>query len=979
MVALLVAVAFFGSAGVMIGQSSIDALFFARFGIDRLPVMYILLGFFMFAASLGIGAIVGRVGRARLFTFMPLVIAAVLVVNRIALVTGVRWLYAALWLVYAVAQYLEIFFVWGLAGIVTDTRQGKRLFPLVGAGGVLGLVVGGLVTGPLAPWLGAENLIFVWAATLAAVFALAALLVGRSALQSRPRSGRRAARSVEPRTLEEMTQGYRFVRRSRLMRWMSAGAAAISFLFFSLYLPFARAAIAEFPDVDELAGFFGVFFGISMAVALVASLFVTNRLFARFGVPTVGLVLPLIYLSGFGVAAVQSSFGALAIFRFVQVVWTQAVAVSAWEATINVVPPQRRDQTRAFLYGGPTQVGTVMAGVIALGGDRALSSSQLYVVGFGAAALAAFVMWKIRGAYAEALLEALREGRPHVFPTHEEGDEPFAGMPADATALSVVVAATSDPDPKVRLVAVEVLGEVRVAEAVPPLRAALRDEEPAIRAAALTALATAGAVAALLDVSDSLEDEAAEVRLAAVNAVSSLAGPTNAVATRLRPLLDDGDVRVRGAAASALLAGTPDPGAAATLRELAGSSQPEHRAIGLRALPSSRSPESFDLALRGLRDEVPGVREAAAYAIAGIDPMGAVDPLVEALSDQEPAVRAAAAEGLGAVGKRATEAVVRALSSPTHEGGALLALGRLPIPGDGEAIRRYARDVAVRALEDHHLALAVPGGTDHLLLLRDALEARSKHQALNALRALAILGARRSLLEAVGNLETADAAQRANALEMIDTMGERTIVRPLLRIWEPSSIAGDRVDDWLARARNHTDEWIRDCADLAAISLDEGGTMTETLATLPVMERVLFLRKVSLFSELAHEDLRRIAEVAEEHAFVDGETMAVQGDVGDEMLILVSGELAVVVRDGEGPERMVARRGSGDVVGEMAIISNRTRMASLVARTDVRALRIARKQFEAILRERPAIAMAVMRVLCDRIAERESQAGAPAV
>ena len=100
------------------------------------------------------------------------------------------------------------------------------------------------------------------------------------------------------------------------MRWMALGSILFSFLFFSLYLPFSRAATARYPDPDELAGFFGLFFGVSTGVAFLLSLFVTNRLLSRFGVPTVLLVLPLLYVVAFGVLTIDASFATLALFRF---------------------------------------------------------------------------------------------------------------------------------------------------------------------------------------------------------------------------------------------------------------------------------------------------------------------------------------------------------------------------------------------------------------------------------------------------------------------------------------------------------------------------------------------------------------------------------------------------------------------------------------------------------------------------------------
>ena len=104
------------------------------------------------------------------------------------------------------------------------------------------------------------------------------------------------------------------------------------------------------------------------------------------------LVLPVLYLLAFGVLTVASTFAILLAFRFAQVVWLQGGATSAWEAVINTVPGDRRDRMRAFLYGGPTQVGTVLAGIVALVGERAVSPRVLYGFGLAAAGGAVYSM-----------------------------------------------------------------------------------------------------------------------------------------------------------------------------------------------------------------------------------------------------------------------------------------------------------------------------------------------------------------------------------------------------------------------------------------------------------------------------------------------------------------------------------------------------------------------------------------------------------
>ncbi|MGH2677591.1 MAG: cyclic nucleotide-binding domain-containing protein, partial [Actinomycetota bacterium] len=160
----------------------------------------------------------------------------------------------------------------------------------------------------------------------------------------------------------------------------------------------------------------------------------------------------------------------------------------------------------------------------------------------------------------------------------------------------------------------------------------------------------------------------------------------------------------------------------------------------------------------------------------------------------------------------------------------------------------------------------------------------------------------------------------------------------------------------------------------AATTTLKGGHV-ETLSTLSLLERVLFLRKVRLFADLTPGDLKHVAEVASEHAFPDGEVIAEQGEAGDEMHIVVSGEIRVVVGQDDGPTHEVARRTSGDYVGEMAILSEESRMASLVCAGSVRTLSLDRRSFQRILRDRPDAALAVMRELSDRL--RQAHASGP--
>ena len=136
------------------------------------------------------------------------------------------------------------------------------------------------------------------------------------------------------------------------------------------------------------------------------------------------------------------------------------------------------------------------------------------------------------------------------------------------------------------------------------------------------------------------------------------------------------------------------------------------------------------------------------------------------------------------------------------------------------------------------------------------------------------------------------------------------------------------------------------------------------LGTVPLMERVLFLHKVSLFDALDPADLQQVARIATERSFAEGELIFRQGEPGDAMYVVMTGGVRVE-QDG----RAIATRGTGEAIGEMAIVGAAPRMASLIADGDTRTLRIARGDFESILRDRPETALGVIRVLSRRLSE----------
>ena len=880
----LVAVMLLTSIGAGIGGTASDALLFARYGTADLPQLYLALGIVSLLVALGVSAVFGRVRRERVYPVTFIALAVLLVAIRGVLAAGGDAMYPVMWLAANVVGMLQGIVAWGVASWLCDARQAKRLFPVANAAKILGTIVGTASVGALLLVARLEDLLVVWAAALA----LALVVVIRIRDRSTATTPATSALSLR----EELLVGFRVVRASPLLRWLAVSLVLFSILFFSLALPFTRAAREAMPDERELASFLGLFNATTTAAAFLASLFIAERFYARFGVVNAILVFTLIYLAGFAALVVTGSFLAIVAIRWVQMAWLAGMADAAYQALFNPVPPERRDQMRAFMEGVPGQAGIALAGVLLITGDRALDPHAVALGGVLAAAATTAVIWRTRGSYRDALVAALRAGRPEPFLGAEGA---YTRLLEDRSALSALLAGARAGDAVTRRAAVQILADLAPAEARDALLAAARDADGVVRAHALRGGARVAAAAFVEAARSSLGDGDAAVRAAAL-LVMARAGAADAAA--LIENATRGDTTARLAAAMALAEMGSDD-APAMLEALANDADRDVRAAASRALVSGAPSRAVALAERAL----------AADADRGLE-------LFERIGD---------ARG-------------------------------------SDALRVFAsarRDAAVR---DALLAEGIGVDGDAADLLRVSLARRSQRAGRDAVRSAAILSGRRAPVALLDGLASADTRVRADALETLETYVTRDLARPLLAIWEPAS----RTAAAPPTLEAHDDPWIRACA--AYLSNTGGGDMS-TLTIVPLVERVLFLHKVPLFAALDPADLQQVARIATERAFGAGETIVREGETGDALYVVVTGTVRVL-RSGH----VVATRGAGDSVGEMALVGHEPRNATVVADGDVRTLCIARAEFESMLRDRPETALGVIRVLSARLSELTARA-----
>jgi len=998
-------------AGQGMGENAAFALFLSSINVDFLPYMYMGLGGVVFIASITYSASLSRFRNAK-------------VVNRVlagsAFLFAIEWLlilifhnpisYPLLWLTtYGMGVVIGTL-LWTSAGEVCDARQAKRLFPLFTSMGILGSVLGNLLTGAIASLAGAEGLVVFYAILLAAGFWLIRRI---TRAYFKPEADTTAPFSIA----NDLRSGYDFVRKSQLFRLIAISSILYSILFFTVDFPFSeRISEAYLDNAAGLAGFKGLFTSVTTAVTFLVSLLLANRLYTRLGIVNSILIMPVTYVIAFVLFFVSFNFWGAVGARFGQLVILGGIAGTAWNALFNVIPPERRGQVLAFNNGVPSQIGVVLSGVLIILSRQVLSTQDVLLLGAFAALVTVYITMKMRSAYGEALLSALRAGRVEVFSDEEET---FSGYKDDPSAMQVILKGLHDPRTETRRLAAEMLGRMGSLLAAPDLIERLADDDPTVRAAATKALADLGAKPAFREIILGLDDPDDSVREETLASLPKLGVASSPELVRiLERLLDEKNIRIRSHAALVLAYLGEVKSSQDVLMRLLKSRVLMKRLTALDAIHhiamsvSGEFPMKMDPIFKALEDPSPLVRRDAVRIITTLKETSHLDLLIKHLSDDDVWVRQLTSESLKQVWAEARGGVLQILES-MDQWSLDAALDSIP-PGSPDALdalRGYIQHEVSNIWYLQMLINSLSTGGKAVGLLVETLRHRERLSEERLIKAVGLFGNPRAMSIVRKSLNAGDASTRAAALEALETLGDPTITRDVLPIldrggvftvesdqmMEVSAVIGGLLesgDYWLRaisarvvyelsfkeyipvlkRMKSDPVELVRHAA-LSTLARMDGGVKMKTLKTLSTLDRILLMREVPMFSRLSPEDLEQIAEFAQEQFFPSASVICREGEPGDSLFIIVSGEVNVIKKTEGGETTILAVRRDGEFVGEMAILESSMRSATLQADGDVRMLVLDGDSFKAILRDRPDVAISVLQHMSRRVRELNERVG----
>ena len=128
--------------------------------------------------------------------------------------------------------------------------------------------------------------------------------------------------------------------------------------------------------------------------------------------------------------------------------------------------------------------------------------------------------------------------------------------------------------------------------------------------------------------------------------------------------------------------------------------------------------------------------------------------------------------------------------------------------------------------------------------------------------------------------------------------------------------------------------------------------------------KVAALKRAPLFEGLSRKELTQLARVSEDLEIPAGTALCTEGEIGHEFFVIVDGKVEVT-RHG----KRVAMRGGGEFVGEIALLEQTPRTATVTAKTPLRFFVLASKSFRRLVDENPGVERKVLRALARRVVE----------
>lgn len=149
--------------------------------------------------------------------------------------------------------------------------------------------------------------------------------------------------------------------------------------------------------------------------------------------------------------------------------------------------------------------------------------------------------------------------------------------------------------------------------------------------------------------------------------------------------------------------------------------------------------------------------------------------------------------------------------------------------------------------------------------------------------------------------------------------------------------------------------------------VEEGAAHRKDVEHRELQRRLRAINAIELFTRLADDEKLQLANFLTNAPFARGDVITRQGAIAHWLYIIINGEAEAWWQPPEGPRRLLEKRGTGSVFGEIGLMTGAPRRATVIATTDVEAYRLDKEGFQEIIRQRPEIADSLSGILERRL------------
>jgi AAA family ATP:ADP antiporter len=974
LIGLLVLLYFVLALGFVFVQSMAFGVFLSEYGVQGLPYSYIAIAIFASLVAVLYIRLGGQVSFSKLLVINLVFLACASLLIWLALKSPlyhVTVFILPLW--FQIILNLGNLAVWPLAGSLFNFRQGKRLFPLLGAGNWLANIIGGLFIPTLVKAVGAINLLLLAGLSFGAALIILRVIT-RAYLQ--PKTEGAAAKTSQPAARSAKTPTGIFKDRYVLLIFAYTVLWWIAFFFVDNI--FYDRAFAQFPNGDQLTAFIGQLLSIMGVVALISSTVLTSRVIARFGLRAGLLGMPLLVIFGICFLAVSGSLGAplLVVFavgafaKLSNVAFGFSLSQSANAIVYQSLPETTRGRVQATAEGivQPIAIGLAGLSLLALTAGLKLSYVGLAYVFLGLGLAWLMVIFFLSGNYVQALTRVITKRRL--------GED--ANVLADPASLGLLRSRLQDAHPGVVIYAINKIEELDGQAIISEIPGLIRHPTPEVRREAFDRIESLKLKTMISEVQNQfLVETDTAVKESALRAL----GAITINHQQLILALNETDTHILRGALIGLLKTGSETTASQKLASLLTSTSIAERNLASEVLGQIRRLDMLPQLLNAC--DSPATSRAAGLALVSIGVQAL--PEIETAYSQPGAPRQrlmTLSKTLGRIGGTRSHKILLSRGSAIDSevrSQILTALSQSGFHSKDMGLIQNAVKAEVQQaawISDAQVDLGESAETALLISALKHLHLQIRNRALLllsfAFEAVSIRRVREALL-------SSSPTQVSYALEIMDVQlpaDWKPWVLPLLEDLSPTirsqrlaaifpTVKQEPAERLRALFENETFPfWVRACALNSFARLNPGAIQGEN-AMLSTVEKVLILKTVSMFSKTPDNVLADVADLLEELDVSENETIFQKGDSGDSLYIILDGK--VRVHDGE---RLLNYLGERDVFGEMALLDPEPRLASVTTMEATRLFRLEQAPFYELMEERPEVATGIIRVLTGHLRNR---------